>query len=90
MDPVRDLNNLLQHYRDNRGNNLARYLSWLLQQTGPDHQRVHYATAKLHGQIIGSGSGVSIGNAKQVAAGQALQYLRTLPPGHPMFSLQQL
>lgn len=86
MDPVRDLNNFLQRYRDARGN-LTRHFSWLLQQAGPDNQRVHYATAKLHGQVIGTGSGVSIGNAKYVAAVQALQYLQPLPPNHPLFSL---
>jgi hypothetical protein len=44
-DPVRALNNLLQHYRDNRGS-LKRYFSWFMQQAGPYHQRVHYATAR--------------------------------------------
>ena len=42
----------------------------------------------VHGHVIGTGSGVSIGNAKYVAATQALQYLRSLPPRHPLFSLQ--
>ncbi|KAN0126544.1 hypothetical protein V8E52_000184, partial [Russula decolorans] len=86
MDRVRDLNSLLQHYRDDRGN-LTRHFSWYLQHEGPDHQKVHHATAKLHGRAIGVGSGISISNAKYVAAGQALQYLQSLPPGHPMFSL---
>jgi len=58
-----------------------------MQQDGPDIQKVHYATAKLHGHVIGAGSGVSIGNAKYVAAARALQYLQSLPPRHPMFSL---
>lgn len=41
----------------------------------------------VHGHVIGTGSGFSIGNAKQMAAGRALQYLNTLPPRDPMFSL---
>jgi hypothetical protein len=44
-DRVRDLNSLLQHYRDGRGN-LTRHFSWYLQQEGPAHQSVHHATAK--------------------------------------------
>ena len=104
LDPFRDLHNHFQHYRDNRGN-LTRHFSWYLQQDGPDHQKVHYATAKRepfdhsndrvlsfrcaeHGHVIGAGSGISIGNAKYVAATRALQYLQSLPPRHPMFSLQ--
>ncbi|KAN0126547.1 hypothetical protein V8E52_000187 [Russula decolorans] len=87
MDPVRNLNGLLQHYRDDRGN-LTRHFSWYMQQGGPDHQKVHHSTAKLHGHVIGIGSGISISNAKSVAAAQALQYLQSLPPRHPMFSLQ--
>ena len=89
--------------RDASGN-LTRHLSWLLQQEGPDNQKIHYATAEreplsqsgnwalnlscaVHGQIIGSGSGHSIGNAKQEAASQALQYLRSIPANDPLFSL---
>ena len=44
-DPVRDLHNCLQRYRDSRGN-LTRSFSWLLEQEGPDGSKVHYATAK--------------------------------------------
>ncbi|KAN0126558.1 hypothetical protein V8E52_000198 [Russula decolorans] len=87
MDRVRDLNSLLQHYRDGRGN-LTRHFSWYLQQEGPAHQSVHHATAKLHGRVIGVGSGISISSAKYVAAAQALQYLQSLPPRHTLFSLQ--
>ena len=103
-DPVRELNNLLQHYRDARGN-LTRHFSWYLQHEGPDHQKIHHATVKrepfdhsndlmlsfqyaVREHVIGIGSGVSIGNAKYVAAAQALQFLQTLPPRHPIFSLQ--
>lgn len=68
--------------------NLTRHFSWSLEHAGPDHQKVHYATAKLHGHVIGTGSGISIGNAKQAAAAQALRYLQSLPPRHPIFSLQ--
>ena len=42
-DPVRYLNNRLQGHP--RGN-LTPYLSWVLGQTGPDHQKTHHATAK--------------------------------------------
>ncbi|KAN0126549.1 hypothetical protein V8E52_000189 [Russula decolorans] len=88
-DPVRDLNNLLRRYRNDRGN-LMRHFSWFLflRKEDPDHQKVHHAIAKLHGQIISTGTGISIGDAKQVAAARAVQYLQSLPPGHPMFSLQ--
>ena len=40
----------------------------------------------VRGQAIGYGSGISAGNAKQVAAEQALQYLNSLPAKHPMLS----
>lgn len=86
MDPVRDLNNYISRNRDARGN-LARHFSWSLRQEGPDRQKTHYATAKLHGQNIGSGCGLTIGSAKQEAATQALQYLESLPAKHPLFSL---
>jgi dsRNA-specific ribonuclease len=46
------------------------------------------SSCTVHGQIIGSGSGLTTGNAKQLAAAQALQYLTSLPPGNPLFSLQ--
>ncbi len=42
----------------------------------------------VHGHTISSGRGVTIGNAKQIAASQALNYLRSLPGNHPLFSLQ--
>lgn len=44
-DPTRDLNNFLQGYKDG-GGNLARHFSWFMQQEGPDHQKIHHATAK--------------------------------------------
>jgi len=43
-DPVRDLNNLLQRYKVGNGN-LSQCLSWVVEQTGPDHQKTLYATA---------------------------------------------
>ena len=91
-DPIRKLNNFLQDYKDANGN-LARYLSWLVEEEGPEHQRVHHATAKcepfghsdnsvlscvVHGHGIGRGRGVSKSCAKQVAAQQALNYLSSL------------
>ena len=89
-------------HRNVRGN-LTRHFKWFLQEAGPDHQKVHYATAKreplsqsdnwalsstcaVHGQIIGAGSGMSVGNTKQVAAAQALQYLGSIPAQHRLFS----
>ncbi|KAI0273156.1 hypothetical protein BGY98DRAFT_999099 [Russula aff. rugulosa BPL654] len=56
-------------------------------QEGPDNQKIHHATAKLHGRIVGNGSGFSMSIAKHTAAAQALQYLRSLHPSDPMFSL---
>ncbi|KAH9960438.1 hypothetical protein BC827DRAFT_394935 [Russula dissimulans] len=73
-DPVRDLNNLLQRYPVGNGN-LSQFLSWSLYKDGPDHQRTHYATAKLNGKEIGFGTGFSIGNAKREAAIVALRTL---------------
>ena len=43
QDPVRDLNNYLMGHPSG---NLARFLSWALDQSGPDHQKTHNATAK--------------------------------------------
>jgi len=72
---VRDLYNLLQKHLVGNGN-LTQYFSWALSQTGPVHQTTHYATAELHGEEIGSGTGFSMGNAKREAATEALKYLR--------------
>ncbi len=44
-DPLRDLSHFLHRYRDKYGN-LTRHFAWALRQTGPNHQRTHYATAK--------------------------------------------
>ncbi|KAI9508137.1 hypothetical protein F5148DRAFT_1199118 [Russula earlei] len=74
-DPVRDLNNFLQGHP--RGN-LTPYFSWSLDKDGPDHQKIHYAIAKLNGTNIGSGQGFAIGNAKRDAATRALQYLNSV------------
>ena len=43
QDPVRDLNNYLH---DHPSGNLMPFFSWDLNQSGPDHQKIHYATAK--------------------------------------------
>ena len=43
QDPIRDLND---HLRDHPSGNLTPLLSWALEQSGPDHQKTHYATAK--------------------------------------------
>lgn len=48
-DPIRDLNNRLQGHP--RGN-LSPYLSWALAQEGPDHQKVHHATARCESTIV--------------------------------------
>jgi hypothetical protein len=42
-DPVRDLNNALQGHPTG---NLTTQFSWVLKQTGPNHQITHFATAK--------------------------------------------
>jgi len=77
-DPVRDLNNYLQGHP---GGNLTRYLSWAMNEDGPDHQRTHYATAKFNGRDIGFGRGLSKGRAKSEAAERALKYLNSIPIG---------
>ncbi|KAI0248818.1 hypothetical protein BJV78DRAFT_1156244 [Lactifluus subvellereus] len=73
MDPVRDLNNYLQGHPKG---NLTPSFSWCMSRSGPDHQATHYATAKFEGAEIGHGRSFSIGNAKRLAAMEALQYLR--------------
>ena len=45
------------------------------------------SSCAVHGQIIGSGRGLSVRNAKQEAASQALAYLTSLPENDPLFSL---
>jgi len=48
-DPIRDLNNRLQGHP---GGNLTPFLSWVLIQDGPDHQKTHYATARCESIIV--------------------------------------
>ncbi|KAH9011721.1 hypothetical protein EDB83DRAFT_2523350 [Lactarius deliciosus] len=76
-DPVRDLNNFLQGH--SRGN-LTHLLSWETTHSGPQHQVTHYATAKFQQREIGHGQGLSKGNAKAVAAAEALRYLQQTYP----------
>ena len=105
-DSVRELNNHLQGWWDDR-DNLTRHLSWSQEQEGPDNRKIYYATAKrepfshsdnrvlslsraVHGHIIGSGSGTSIGSAMQVAASKALEYLSSFHPADPIFSIRDI
>jgi dsRNA-specific ribonuclease len=44
------------------------------------------SSCAVHDQIIGKGNGVSIDNAKNMAAFQAMQYLGSLLAKHPLFS----
>jgi hypothetical protein len=73
-DPTRDPNS---YPRGHPSGNLAPFLSWALDQTGPDRYKTHCATAKresvfqpdlepcaetaVNGRDIGSGKGASIG-----------------------------
>jgi len=74
-DPVRDLNDRL---KDHSTGNLTPYLSWALSQEGPDHQKIHFATARFNGRDIGSGRGFSKGLAKREAAIRALKFMESI------------
>jgi hypothetical protein len=64
------------HYATARRELLSQSDNWVLN-----------SSCTVRNEIIGSGSGFSIGMAKRTAASQALQYLRSLPAEDPIFSL---
>ncbi|KAI9507087.1 hypothetical protein F5148DRAFT_1285694 [Russula earlei] len=82
--PVDDLQNHLRGYPTG---SLIPWFSWSLSQSGPDHLKIHHATALFDGSEIGHGEGVSVDAAQALAALRALNYLQDnpqpAPPPHP-------
>ncbi|KAI9508700.1 hypothetical protein F5148DRAFT_860959 [Russula earlei] len=76
--------NYLQGYL---AGSLMPWFSWSLSQSGPDHLKIHHATALFDGSEIGHGEGVSVDAAQTLAALRALNYLQDnpqpVPPPHP-------
>jgi hypothetical protein len=64
------------HYATARRELLSQSDSWVLN-----------SSRTVHSEVIGLGGGVSTISAKHAAAAQALQHLRSLPAGDPIFSL---
>ena len=48
----------------------------IVDETGPDHNKIFYAVVKREGEVIGSGSGKSKKSAEQSAAEKALENLK--------------
>ena len=88
-DHIRILNNYLQGHPSG---NLTQFLSWVYSETGPSHQKTHYASVKcesvfqpnlepvlshaVKGRTIGSGEGFAKTHARQEAAAQALSTIQ--------------
>lgn len=68
---AKDFKTLLQQFVQQAGGEVLEY--FVINETGPDHDKVFTVEARLNSNVIGTGSGKSKRAAEQMAAKQALE-----------------